>query len=694
MSETSHWLEKAARTQYPGVVIPPGVEVSPVLSEAWRQVAAIFQISPAELASCVAQAFGLQLGSIAEFQPGDVTVLPERLCREMRIVQLWLDEKTACIGIADPRLSEDQWSSLRFVLRRTVQLAVLPPDDIDTCLTRQFSASGDGRFDRTHVIDLLAGTQANETSKVVKLACALLRKAIDSNTSDVHVHPFVGGGVVRFRIDGQLRRITTLPMETLQALSRYFKAQAGLEPNPLKPQDGRLRLAYGRREIDVRLSILPAYDGDRIVCRLLDQSRNFSLQQSRFSTGEQQALRRMTNNSAGIVLLTGPTGSGKTSTLYALLAELNMVDFNIMTIEDPVEYVLPGISQVQVNEKQGLSFADALRSILRQDPDIVLVGEIRDGETARIAAQAALTGHLVLSTLHTNDALGTLPRLLDLGLDRSVLADALMGAVSQRLVRRLCETCRQPAQAPYLPGEAEFHRLTGEFPSYRPGGCQACSFTGYKGRLPIIESVEISPALRQAIVTGEQRVNELKRIAGGQRRSMAASAKDWIVSGQTTPSEVQYVLGISFWRELAEEHGFSPETLSANLAQVARPGQRMKILVLSKEKSLGNRLTTGLSYAVETVDGEEAANDYLQRQHDVIGLVIDTALAEDPPESWLTRLRTRLAWSGLPTLFVTRPEQTALRALLDQFAAPCVEMDEQQPQAMQEALTRVLQGQH
>jgi len=694
LPETSHWLEKAARTQHPGVVIPPGVKISPVLSEAWWQVAAIFQISPAELASCVAQAFGLNVGSIAEFQPGDPSVLPESLCRELRIVQLWLDEKTACIGIADPRLPEEQLTRLRFALRRSVQLAVLPPDDVDTCLTRHFAKSGIGRSGKTNLIDLLAGTQVGEASQVVKLACALLRKAIDSNASDVHIHPFVGGGVIRFRVDGQLRRITTFPMETLEALSRYFKAQAGLEPNPLKPQDGRLRLAYGRREIDVRLSVLPAYDGVRIVCRLLDQSRNFSLQQSHFSTGDQQALRRMTNNSAGIVLLTGPTGSGKTSTLYALLAELNTVDFNIMTIEDPVEYVLPGISQIQVNEKQGLSFADTLRSILRQDPDIVLVGEIRDGETARIAAQAALTGHLVLSTLHTNDALGTLPRLLDLGLDRSVLADALMGAVSQRLVRRLCESCRQPAQAPYLPGEAEFHRLTGEFPSYRSGGCEACNFTGYKGRLPIIESVEISPALRQAIVTGEQRVDELKRIAAGQRHSMAASAKDWIVSGQTTPTEVQYVLGNSFWRELATEHGFSPETLSANLAQVARPGQRMKILILSKEKSLGDCLTDGLSYAVETVADEVAAHDYLQRQHDVIGLVIDTALAEEPPESWLTRLRTRLAWSGLPTLFVTRPEQTALKALLDQFAAPCVENDEQQPQAMQEALTRVLQGQH
>ena len=694
MPEPSHWLEKSARTQYPGVSIPPGVEISPVLSEAWRQIAAIFQISPMDLAVCVAQTFGLKPGNIAEFQSGDPSLLPERLCRELRVVQLGLNDRSACIAVADPRLTDDQLARMRFALAREFELVVLPPDEIDTCLTRHFSSSEAGRFDKVHVIDLLAATQSGDSSQVVKLACALLRRAIDSNASDVHIHPFVGGGVIRFRVDGQLRRITTLPIETLRALSRYFKAQAGLEPNPLKPQDGRLRLSYGRREIDVRLSILPAYDGDRIVCRLLDQSRNFSLQHSHFSTGDQQTLRRMTGNSAGVVLLTGPTGSGKTSTLYALLTELNTVDLNIITIEDPVEYVLPGISQIQVNEKQGLSFADALRSILRQDPDIVLVGEIRDGETARIAAQAALTGHLVLSTLHTNDALGTLPRLIDLGLDRSILADALIGAVSQRLVRRLCESCRQPTQAPYLSLESEFQRLTGEFPSYRSGGCQACNFTGYKGRLPVIESVEISPALRQAIVDGEQRIDELRRIAAGYRRSMAASARDWIVSGQTTPAEVQNVLGIGFWRELATEHGISPETLSANLGQDSQPGLRMKILVLSKDKSLGNRLTDGLSYAVETVDDEDAANDYLQRQNDAIALVMDARLAEGPPENWLTRLRTRLAWAGLPTLFVTNPEDATLEALLLQFDAPRVERNEQQPQAMQEALSRVLQGQH
>lgn len=694
MIESSHWLAKAARTLHPGIDIPSGVEISADLSEAWRQIAAIFQISAMELAQCVAHAFGCKVGSISQFQPGDASLLPERLCRELKVVQLCLNEQGACFAIADPRLSAEQSSRLRFAAGRNVKLVILPPDDIDTCLTRHFAASAVGRTDKSHVIDLLANTLPADNAPVVKLACALLRKAIDSNASDVHIHPFVGGGAIRFRIDGRLRRVTTLPIETLNGLSRFFKAHAGLEPNPLKPQDGRLRLAYGRREIDVRLSILPAYDGDRIVCRLLDQSRNFSLQQSHFSTTDQQTLLRMTRNSAGIVLLTGPTGSGKTSTLYALLAELNSVDVNIMTIEDPVEYVLPGTSQVQVNEKQGLSFADTLRSILRQDPDIVLIGEIRDGETARIASQAALTGHLVLSTLHTNDALGTLPRLLDLGLDASILADALLGVVSQRLVRRLCESCHQPTHAPYLPSESEFQRLTGEYPAYRPGGCQTCNFTGYRGRLPVIESLEISPALRQAIVAGERRLDELARVAAGYRRSMAASSKDWIVSGQTTPVEVQHVLGMGFWRELAVEQGFKPESLSANLGQEAQPGQRMKILALSKDNSLCDTLADGLNYAIEAVDGDAAANAYLNQHHDVIALVIDAQLAETPLETWLTRLRTQLAWAGLPALFITRPQDAALKTLLAQFDAPCVERDEGQPQVLKEALMQLLQGKH
>jgi hypothetical protein len=491
-----------------------------------------------------------------------------------------------------------------------------------------------------------------------------------------------------------MRRIATLPMESLESISRYLKTHAGLEPNPLKPQDGRLRLKYGQREIDVRLSILPAYDGDRIVCRLLDQSRNFSLHQSRFSIADQQALHRLIGQSSGIVLLTGPTGSGKTSTLYALLAELNSVDVNIMTIEDPVEYVLPGISQVQVNEKQGLSFADTLRSILRQDPDVVLVGEIRDEETARIALQAALTGHLVLSTLHTNDALGSIPRLLDLGLDASVLGDALIGVVSQRLVRCLCEACRQPRQAPLLAVEEEFCRITGELPAYRPVGCEACGFTGYRGRLPIIEYVEMTAALRQALLTGGRSLATLKEAVRGHRRSMAASAKAWIVSGMTTPLEVQKVLGTKFWAELAEEHGKEAGAVNFDVGPQGQTDRRMKILLLSQDDALAARLTAALPYGVQQVADEKEAAEYTEKHGDVIALTIDSALCTSAPEAWLVGLRTALASSGLPAIFVLRDGTENLQDLLERYGAMHIGHAEAQSDALPAAVNRLLQGIH
>ena len=694
MTTFQHWLVDAAQRGHPNVVVAPNVAIAPDLSDAWTQVCGLFHIGAAELTALVAQAHGVETGSLSRFQPGDGSCLPERLCRELHLVPLWAERDRACIAVSDPRLTQDQRKQLSFAARRQIEVVVLAPGEIDTCQTRLFSQALRAGSLKTHVIDLLAEGSLASDSNTVKLAGAILRSAIDRNASDVHIHPFVGGGAIRFRIDGVMRRVATLPMASLEGISRYLKTHAGLEPNPLKPQDGRLRLKYGQREIDVRLSILPVYDGDRIVCRLLDQSRNFSLQQSRFSIADQQALRRLTGQSAGIVLLTGPTGSGKTSTLYALLSELNGVDVNIMTIEDPVEYVLPGISQVQVNEKQGLSFADTLRSILRQDPDVVLVGEIRDEETARIALQAALTGHLVLSTLHTNDALGSIPRLLDLNLDASVLADALIGVVSQRLVRCLCEACRQPRQAPLLAVEEEFHRITGELPAYRPVGCDACGYTGFRGRLPIIEYVEMTPDLRQALLTGGRSLATLKNAVLGHRRSMAASAKTWIVSGMTTPLEVQNVLGAKFWSELAEEHGKELGTLNMDGGSSNHADRRMKMLLLSTDGALAAQLAAVLPYGVERVDDAAQATRYLELHGDVMGMVMDSALCKSGAEEWLVALRVTLTSSGLPVLFVLRDDTDALQMLLERYGAPHIAMAEVQTEALPAAVTRALQGMH
>jgi type II secretory ATPase GspE/PulE/Tfp pilus assembly ATPase PilB-like protein len=694
MTPSLHWLIDAAQQGHPEVVVAPTVAVAPNLNDAWSQVCGLFHISAQELAALVARAHGLEPASMRNFQAVEGSCLPERMCRQLGLVPLWHQRDLACIAVADPRLTQEQLKQLGFAARRQIQLMVMSPEEIDTCQTRLFAQAAREGGVKTQVIDLLAPGGLGSDNNTVKLAGAIFRSAIDRNASDIHIHPFVGGGAIRFRVDGVMRRIATLPIESLQSISRYLKTHAGLEPNPLKPQDGRLRLKYGQREIDVRLSILPAYDGDRIVCRLLDQSRNFSLQQSRFSIADQQALHRLIGQSAGIVLLTGPTGSGKTSTLYALLAELNSVDVNIMTIEDPVEYVLPGISQVQVNEKQGLSFADTLRSILRQDPDVVLVGEIRDEETARIALQAALTGHLVLSTLHTNDALGSIPRLLDLNLDASVLADALIGVVSQRLVRCLCEACRVPRQLPTLASEEEFQRITGEIPAYRPVGCEKCGYTGYRGRLPVIEYVEMTPQLRQALLTGGRSLATLQDAVQGHRRSMAMSAKAWIVSGMTTPIEVQKVLGTKFWTELAHEHGKEPGSLTLDAGQEGQGDKRMKVLLLSNDEALAATLTTALPYAVERVADETQAVAHIDQQGNVIALVIDSGLCTGPLEQWMLGLRTALASSGLPALFVLREGTEALQEVLDRYGAMHIDHSATLCDALPAAVNRLLQGIH
>ena len=687
-----NWLIDAARQRRPNIQLPPDLKIAPDLGDAWNQVAAVFGISPADLAIEVARAHGLQKGNLANFHPGDGSPLPERLCRELGLVPLWHDREKVCIALSDPRLTLDQIGQIRFAAGREAEYVVLSPGDIDTCQTRLFSETHRTGLGRESILDLRGPEPKGDNVTMVRLVRAIFESAIERNASDIHVHPFVGGGAIRFRIDGVLRRIATIPAETLAGLSRFIKANAGLDTNPFKPQDGRLRLKAGWREIDVRLSLLPAFDGDRIVCRLLDQSRNFSLAQSGLSATDQRLLRRLASHSAGLILLTGPTGSGKTSTLYALLSELNRVDVNIMTVEDPVEYVLPGISQTQVNHKQGISFADTLRAILRQDPDIVLIGEIRDAETARIAAQAALTGHLVLSTLHTNDALGALPRLVDLGLEPSIVADTLIGVVSQRLVRQMCEACRQPLQPPYLPGEEAFQRLTGEWPAYRPASCPECGYTGFRGRLPVIESVEVAPALRQAILRGESDLATLSSIAGRQRRAMALSARDWIASGKTSPAEVQRVLGLRFWHELATELGRADAGDYLPLEQDALNGQRLKVLLLSMDDSLSEKISAYLSYEVEQVADETQAATVLDQNQQIICLAFDARLRGDTPvEEWLTRLRTALAWAGLPALFILSEPDAEIQAVFERFEAPHVVLDDS-GEGLAEAFLSMLRG--
>ncbi len=339
---------------------------------------------------------------------------------------------------------------------------------------------------------------------VIKLVNHILYQAVKQEASDIHIEPYEKDLVVRYRIDGVLYAVMSPPKRIQDALVSRLKIMANLNIAEKRvPQDGRIDLRVAGRPYDIRVSILPVQFGERIVMRLLDKSKSFNkLQDLGFGERDFKVIESSIAKPNGIIYVTGPTGSGKTSTLYAVLGELNKPEVNIITVEDPVEYQMKGIGQVQVRSKIGMTFAAALRSILRQDPDIVMIGETRDQETAQIAIQAALTGHLVLSTLHTNSAPATITRLLDMGIEPYLIASSLNLSMAQRLVRKLCPLCK----VPYKPTSDQLATIglsekdSSSITFYKPVGCDECSQTGYKGRMPVFELMEMTPDMAKLVM--------------------------------------------------------------------------------------------------------------------------------------------------------------------------------------------------
>ncbi|WP_462430068.1 type II secretion system ATPase GspE [Bilophila wadsworthia] len=357
-------------------------------------------------------------------------------------------------------------------------------------------------FNEDAVEDLL---EDSSEAPFIRLVNMILAQAVRAGASDIHIEPYRDVSRVRFRLDGVLYERHTLNKAHHAAVVSRIKVMAKLNIAEKRlPQDGRIAISLGGRQAGLRVSTLPTSFGERVVLRLLEKSeRVLSLTELGLSREDLQLMHSLVGITHGIVLVTGPTGSGKTTTLYAVLQELTAPDKNILTIEDPVEYELEGVGQIQVNPKIGLTFADGLRSIVRQDPDVILIGEIRDAETAAIAVQSALTGHLVFSTLHTNDAPGAVTRLFDMGVEPFLLSSVLRGVVAQRLVRMLCPHCREA----YLPDGQELEKLGAARSAYRPGqplyrakGCPDCLDTGYRGRMAIYEIMPVSDALKRLIV--------------------------------------------------------------------------------------------------------------------------------------------------------------------------------------------------
>lgn len=379
-----------------------------------------------------------------------------------------------------------------------------------------------------------------DDAPIVRLINALLTQAVREGASDIHIEPFETRSVVRFRLDGVLRDILEPPKVLHGVLISRIKIMARLDiAEKRMPQDGRINLRLAGRPVDVRVSTLPTGHGERAVLRLLDkQAGRLDLTGLGMSDATLATLTEIIEQPHGIILVTGPTGSGKTTTLYAALSKLDTARHNIMTVEDPIEYDLDGIGQTQVNSKIELSFARALRAILRQDPDIIMIGEIRDLETAQIAVQASLTGHLVLATLHTNDAAGAVTRLVDMGVEPFLTASSLIGVLAQRLVRRLCRECRKPHDADVaergLLGVTKGKAVT----IYAPVGCDACAHTGYQGRTGVYELLRVDDGLRSLIHdnAAESRLREHARAAGMQ--SLRQDGIRWVLSGDTSLEEV------------------------------------------------------------------------------------------------------------------------------------------------------------
>ena len=376
-----------------------------------------------------------------------------------------------------------------------------------------------------------------DDAPVIRLINGILQEAIRSRASDIHVEPYEERLSVRFRIDGSLTEKLSLPARLAPVLVSRVKVMARLDiANKRIPQDGRFSFNLGERQIDVRVSTLPARHGERLVMRILEKdSQGIALSELGMDTAMLTDFQSMLARPNGIILVTGPTGSGKTTTLYGALSRLNDGTRNVLTVEDPVEYALDGIGQTQVNDKVGMSFAAGLRAILRQDPDVVMVGEIRDPETAEIAVQAALTGHLVLSTVHTNSAIAAIARLRDMGVEPFLLSSTVTALVAQRLVRRLCENCKQPYEPTHsecaelgVKAGASFHKAV---------GCMQCQNIGYQGRLGLYEMVVNDDVLRQMIHDGASET-DMGAYAFEARQTLLQSGADAVLAGDTSSEEV------------------------------------------------------------------------------------------------------------------------------------------------------------
>jgi type IV pilus assembly protein PilB len=508
-----------------------------------------------DLLHSLARQFNLAVMDLEEVQVQTdlLAQLPEEVCRRYRVVPLFAIGDEVTLAVSDPTLIEAV-DLVGGLLKRPVQPVLAGEVQILQALNAHYGKDGgEGEKDDFLTLekldvgsggretDLESLRRAGEEAPIVKMVDKILKLAVREGASDIHIEPGEDNLMVRFRVDGVLQKRFSFSMRLAAAVVSRVKILAELDISERqRPQDGRIQLKMGEKELEFRVSVLPVYYGEKVVMRILDRgSVRVTLDKLGFSQHNLKLFEAALRQPNGIVLVTGPTGSGKSTTLYAALNAINSIETNIVTVEDPVEYQIPLINQVAVNPKRGLTFAGALRAFLRQDPDIIMVGEIRDPETGSIAAEAALTGHLVLSTLHTNDAPSSITRLMEMGVQPFLLAPTLLCILAQRLVRRVCPQCKagyQPKDAEL--GEAGLQELAGQVTLYRGKGCGYCGGNGYKGRTGIHEVLRVDEEIRE-LITDRASTTQIRRAAAAKGfRDLRFDGLRKVLAGITSLEEV------------------------------------------------------------------------------------------------------------------------------------------------------------
>ncbi|WP_296903032.1 type II secretion system ATPase GspE [Polaromonas sp.] len=498
----------------------------------------------------------LDLPVVAMTDYPELPVLEERVTvrfiKEAKALPLHEDDEHLVLAMVNPQ-DEYVLNAFRLVTRRKIMVRLAVPSELDAAFERLYGSGKSSmdqivgevetREDESGNEDLQQLKELASEAPIIRLVSLIISHALQARASDIHIEPFENRLIVRYRVDGVMHEVESPPRRFSAAVISRIKIMASLDIAERRlPQDGRIKLRIQGKEIDLRVSTVPIMHGESVVMRILDKSGTaLDFATLGFDPHVLERFLQVLMQPHGIVLVTGPTGSGKTTTLYTALDRLNNPDLKILTVEDPVEYQMEGINQIQVKPQIGLTFANALRSIVRQDPDVIMIGEIRDLETAQIAVQAALTGHMVLSTLHTNDAASTINRLLDMGMDDYLLTSTVNGILAQRLVRTLCMYCREAHPAlPEVVEEMQLRRYTQADPVmlYRPVGCEACGGTGYLGRISIVELLVMSDAIRSMIMrhvtAGE--IRQLAIVEGMQ--TMYENGLSKTVVGVTTIEEV------------------------------------------------------------------------------------------------------------------------------------------------------------